>query len=97
MGDAIPQFRLGTMYQEGRGVAQDLGQARRWYEESAFKGQRIRSRGPCENVRFLETVAIRLPCLGGPAGRFPLAVSHIPAYIYRSLVRACSPPPRECA
>ena len=37
-GDAIPQLRLGTMYEEGRGVAQNLTEARRWYGLAAARG-----------------------------------------------------------
>tara|TARA_R110002072_G_scaffold89826_1_gene201189 strand:- start:220 stop:477 length:258 start_codon:yes stop_codon:yes gene_type:complete len=37
-GDAIPQFRLATMYEQGRGVQRDLSVAHRWYRESAQRG-----------------------------------------------------------
>ncbi len=37
-GDAIPQLRLGEMYEQGRGVNRDLEQAIYWYRESANRG-----------------------------------------------------------
>ena len=37
-GDAIPQFRLAVMLEEGRGIDPDLEEAIRWYEASASRG-----------------------------------------------------------
>lgn len=37
-GMAAAQFRLGTMYENGRGVARDLDQARDWYARAAAQG-----------------------------------------------------------
>lgn len=34
-GDAAAQHKLGVMYAKGRGVAQDYGKARIWYEKAA--------------------------------------------------------------
>jgi len=38
-GDPEAQFKLGRMYQEGRGVTQDHAEAVKWYRLSADKGQ----------------------------------------------------------
>ena len=37
-GDAGAQFALGTMYQYGQGVAQDYGEALRWWRSAAEQG-----------------------------------------------------------
>lgn len=37
-GNAQAQFKLGEMYEEGRGVSADLHQARYWYEKAAGQG-----------------------------------------------------------
>ncbi len=37
-GDAVAQYTLGTMYQGGRGVAQDYAEAVKWYRKSADQG-----------------------------------------------------------
>jgi len=37
-GDAIPQWQLGRMYENGRGVEKDLNEALRWYRDSAARG-----------------------------------------------------------
>lgn len=37
-GDATAQFNLGTMYQEGDGVAQDEAEAARWMRTAAEQG-----------------------------------------------------------
>ena len=37
-GDVIPALRLGAMYEQGRGVAPDLEEARRLYAAAAAKG-----------------------------------------------------------
>jgi hypothetical protein len=37
-GDTIPAFRIGAMYEAGRGVPRDLVQARAWYEKAAARG-----------------------------------------------------------
>ena len=34
-GDAGAAILLGDCYEQGRGVAKDLGEARRWYEQAA--------------------------------------------------------------
>jgi Sel1 repeat len=38
-GDANAQFRLGTLYYKGQGVAQDYAEAARWYRKAAGQGQ----------------------------------------------------------
>jgi uncharacterized protein len=38
-GDAIAQTDLGKMYAEGRGVAQDLNEAKHWFQLAADQGQ----------------------------------------------------------
>lgn len=38
-GDAIAQTDLGKMYAEGRGVGQNLGEAKRWFQKAADQGQ----------------------------------------------------------
>ena len=38
-GEPEAQFKLGRMYQEGRGVTQDHAEAVKWYRLSADKGQ----------------------------------------------------------
>src|SRR5437016_13655062 len=37
-GDAEAQYRLGRVYQGGRGVAQDNAEAAKWYRRSAEQG-----------------------------------------------------------
>ena len=37
-GDATAQFNLGCAYANGRGVAQDHGQALAWYHKAAAQG-----------------------------------------------------------
>lgn len=37
-GNAEAQFKLGEMYEEGRGVEKDLHQAHYWYEKAAAQG-----------------------------------------------------------
>ena len=37
-GDAEAQFNLGTMFENGRGVAQDRAEAIRWYRLAAAQG-----------------------------------------------------------
>ncbi|MGA2147672.1 MAG: tetratricopeptide repeat protein [Bryobacteraceae bacterium] len=37
-GDAVAQFNLGSMYDEGQGVRQDYTEAIRWYREAAEQG-----------------------------------------------------------
>ncbi len=37
-GDAKAQYKLGRCYENGRGVAQDFAEARKWYEKSARQG-----------------------------------------------------------
>lgn len=37
-GDAKAQFALGTMYRDGRGVAQDYAEALRWWRKAAELG-----------------------------------------------------------
>jgi hypothetical protein len=37
-GDAIPQFRLAVMLEEGRGVGVNIEAALRWYRQSAGRG-----------------------------------------------------------
>lgn len=37
-GDAAAQYRLGLMYEEGKGVRQDDASALRWYRKSAVQG-----------------------------------------------------------
>ncbi|MBT4906269.1 MAG: sel1 repeat family protein [Rhodospirillaceae bacterium] len=44
-GEASAQFHLGALYFEGRGVRQDLAQARRWLRAALDQGQ--------ERARFL--------------------------------------------
>jgi TPR repeat protein len=38
-GDAVAQTDIGRMYAEGRGVAQDFGEAQRWLHMAAEQGQ----------------------------------------------------------
>lgn len=38
MGHAAAEFRLGAMYEEGKGVAQDMGRAVEWYRRAAEHG-----------------------------------------------------------
>lgn len=38
-GDVVPQFYLGTMYDEGRGVLKDDAQATFWYRKAAEQGE----------------------------------------------------------
>ncbi len=38
-GDAVAQFALGTMYENGRGVPQDDKEAVRWYRLAAEQGE----------------------------------------------------------
>jgi Sel1 repeat len=40
MGQAVAQYRLGSMYEHGQGVAIDTVKAARWYELSAIQGNR---------------------------------------------------------
>lgn len=40
-GDARAQVMLGVMYDEGRGVAQDLRQAASWYRKAADQGEAV--------------------------------------------------------
>ena len=37
-GDAVSQYRLGTMYANGQGVVQDYAQARSWIHKAADQG-----------------------------------------------------------
>jgi TPR repeat protein len=37
-GDAIAQFNLGVMYDEGQGVEQDFKEAVKWYQKAADQG-----------------------------------------------------------
>ena len=37
-GDAIAQFHLGSLYDTGKGVPYDLGEAMRWYRRAALQG-----------------------------------------------------------
>ena len=37
-GDAIPQFRLAGMYEQGRGVSKDTSTALFWYRKAAQRG-----------------------------------------------------------
>jgi hypothetical protein len=37
-GDAVAQFRLGSMYHDGKGVTQDFKEAVRWYRLAAERG-----------------------------------------------------------
>jgi TPR repeat protein len=37
-GDAKAQFAFGTMYRDGQGVAQDYGEALRWWGKAAEQG-----------------------------------------------------------
>ena len=37
-GDALAQFYLGVMYNEGRGVPQDYAEAAKWYRRAADQG-----------------------------------------------------------
>ena len=34
----MPQLRLGEAYETGRGVAKNLDEARRWYDDAARRG-----------------------------------------------------------
>jgi TPR repeat protein len=38
-GDAVAQTDIGKMYAEGRGVAEDFAEARRWFQKAADQGQ----------------------------------------------------------
>lgn len=40
-GFAPAQYRLGNLYENGRGVAKDLAQARLWYQRAAEAGNRM--------------------------------------------------------
>jgi len=37
-GDAKSQFRLGLIYEKGKGVKKDLAEAAKWYDEAANQG-----------------------------------------------------------
>ena len=37
-GDAVSQYRLGSLYSNGSGVPQDYGEAKYWWRESAAQG-----------------------------------------------------------
>ncbi len=37
-GDALAQYNLGLLYDNGRGVQKDYAQARQWYEKAAAQG-----------------------------------------------------------
>ena len=37
-GDATAQFMLGTLYAEGKGVANDFSEARKWFRKAADQG-----------------------------------------------------------
>ena len=37
-GDATAQFMLGTLYAEGKGVANDFSEARNWFRKAADQG-----------------------------------------------------------
>jgi TPR repeat protein len=39
-GDAIPQYRLGNLFEQGLGVSQDREAAMRWYRNAAARGNR---------------------------------------------------------
>ncbi len=43
-GDAGAQFRLGVMYDEGRGVPQSDAQAAEWYRKAAEQGNAVAQR-----------------------------------------------------
>jgi TPR repeat protein len=36
--DAMAQYRLGLLYADGKGVPQDYGKARQWWEQAAAQG-----------------------------------------------------------
>ncbi|MGH7216372.1 MAG: tetratricopeptide repeat protein [Nitrospiraceae bacterium] len=38
-GDALAQYNLGLLYDNGRGVQKDYAQARQWYEKAAAQGR----------------------------------------------------------
>ena len=40
-GDAVAQFNLGLMYQDGLGVLQDDAEAARWYRLAAEQGNSV--------------------------------------------------------
>src|SRR6185295_6948428 len=40
-GDAVAQFYLGVMYNEGRGVPQDYAEAAKWYKLAAEQGDAL--------------------------------------------------------
>lgn len=49
-GNPLAQFKLGTMYESGQGVAKDEKQAIEWYQKSAAKGHQ-----PAQNrLTFME-------------------------------------------
>lgn len=49
-GNAIAQYKLGTMYESGQGVKKDIKEAESWYKQSAAKGHK-----PAQNrLTYLE-------------------------------------------
>ena len=63
--DAVAQFNLGCMYQEGRGVAPDPVQAYKWFKISAINGfepadeelQKIKKQMTAEKITEAERLA----------------------------------------
>ena len=63
-GFAMSQFRLGTMYERGAGVAKDLARAKIWYSRAADQG----------NVKAMHNLAVLIASRGGPEPDYATAV-----------------------
>lgn len=84
LGQAVAQYRLGTMYELGRGVPVDLGKAAHWYEISATQGNRkamhnlgvLYTRGVAgpKNMPLAVTWFAKAAALGLADSQFNLAV-----------------------
>lgn len=84
LGQAVAQYRLGTMYELGRGMPVDLVKAAHWYELSAGQGNRkamhnlgvLYSRGTAvpKNMPLAVTWFARAAALGLADSQFNLAV-----------------------
>lgn len=82
-GQAVAQYRLGTLYERGQGVAADPAKAARWYEMSATQGNRkamhnlavsYASAGPKKNMAEAARWFAKAAALGLSDSQFNLAV-----------------------
>jgi len=75
-GDAHTQYRLGIMYDEGKGVPQDFAEAAKWFRKAAEQGD-VQAQ---HNLGFLYDNGQGVPQdLILSHMWFTLAVSHFPA------------------